>query len=432
MAAARKRTALQQAARGVLKALDGVHPSTALERLAEVEAGEGPGFRRRVLLAARIGLLRKALEAPALPPALQPVEMAEPALPPEPTPPPPEPKPPKPLSKGTMMSVSLEDAAKLLLVAPPEEEAAAPDGPGGDADGADGGAEDAAGFVPAGWIDAAAQIDAAPTAAESGGGGGGGETVILDDLDAAVARLDVLEDDSGLFPDDPPAAAPAKKAKAGGKGRTRRAEVPGEDLAALAAFAALPAPGALPAGIDVDLAALAALDAVTDATVAEDPPAGMLDPSAAFAALAAAEEAEARAIAPPVKAGIMDQVAALVALDEPGPVVMAPPQGMVDPAAAFAALAAEEVVQASPKGRPAPMIDPAAALAALSGEDDTPVVPPPKARPAPAVDAAAAFAALDAARDDEVKAIAAVGSKPKPLSIDLSAQFAAMGRDDAE
>lgn len=389
MAAARKKSVVRKAAKGLLKAVEGLHPTEALERLASFVAVERPGLRRRALLAARIALMRRALVEP-VPAAEVPVMVPEPVVAemPEPAP---KPKAPKPLSKGTMMAVSLEDAAKLLMVSPepePEEETEGP--------------TETAEFVAKGWADAAAQINAAPEGASMMDGSGGGGTVILDDLDAAVASLSGLEDDSALFPDEAaPAPGPTRKGGKGkGKGQGKTAGSIGDDMEALAAFATVPQKGTLPAGLDADLAALAALDDMTAAAVSAEPPVGLVDPAAGFAELAAAEENEARALMPPAKASAVDQAAALAALDELGPVVILPPapSAMVDPTAAFAALA----------------------------EVEDPDLSKPRAKPV--VDARAVFAALEAAQDEEAKAIAPAG-KPKPLAIDLTAQFAAMGRD---
>ena len=100
MAAARKKTALQRAARAVLKAVEGLHPDEALLRLEPVSAAEGPGLRRRVLLSTRIELLRRALEMPrrqAAEPEPLVVVLPEPVavVAEEPKPP----RPPKALSK---------------------------------------------------------------------------------------------------------------------------------------------------------------------------------------------------------------------------------------------------------------------------------------------------------------------------------------------
>lgn len=424
MAVARKNTALQRAARAVLKAVEGLHPDEALLRLEPVSAAEGPGLRRRVLLSARIELLRRALEMPRRQ-AAEPEPQA--VVPPEPEPvavvaeEPKPPRPPKALSKGTMMSVSLEDAAKLLFVAPEPE-------PEGDV------VEAAEAFVPASWTDAAQQGDGPPpdvapdTVPDGDGAGRGGETVILDDLDAAVASLSGLADDSAMFPEDPPAVtAPPRKAAKGGKVKGRKGSGPViEDMETLAAFATGPSQGGLPAGIDADLAKLAALDALSEAVVAADPPAGMVDPAAAFAALAAADEDEARAMLAPVRGAVVDHVAAMAALEELGPVMRVPP-APADPEVA----GGEAVAPPAPRPRGMAALDPAAAFAAMEEAEVVDPATATRARPAPVMDAAAAFAALEAADEAEAKSIAPAG-KPKPLAIDLSAQFAALGKDAEE
>ena len=429
MAAARKKTALQRAARAVLKAVEGLHPDEALVRLEPVAAAEGPGLRRRVLLSARIELLRRALEMPrrqAAEPEPLVVVLPEPepvaVVAEEPKPP----RPPKALSKGTMMSVSLEDAAKLLFVAPEPE----PEGDVAEA----AGAAPAEAFVPASWTDAAQQVDGPPpdaapdTVPDGDAAGRGGETVILDDLDAAVASLSGLADDSAMFPEDPPAvAAPPRKAAKGGKVKGRKGSGPViEDMETLAAFATGPSQGGLPAGIDADLAKLAALDALSEAVVAADPPAGMVDPAAAFAALAAADEDEARAMLAPVRGAVVDHVAAMAALEELGPVMRVPP-APADPEVA----GGEAVAPPAPRPRGRAALDPSAAFAAMEEAEVVDPATATRARPAPVMDAAAAFAALEAADEAEAKSIAPAG-KPKPLAIDLSAQFAALGKDAEE
>lgn len=161
------------------------------------------------------------------------------------------------------------------------------------------------------------------------------------------------------------------------------------------------------------------------------------DPFAALAELQAMDGGDAptggEGSAPALSGALIDPMAAFAAFaaaegDDEGP---ARPDGMTDPSAAFAALAEAAEVEAKavmPKAQP--VIDPFAAFAELdAAEDQAAQEIAPKAKPA-VIDAGAAFAALDAAREEEARAIAPAAGKPKPLAIDLSAQFAAMGDDD--
>lgn len=110
----RRRTALEKASGAVMKAVAGLPPDGAALRLAVLAAAEPPGLRRRVLLSARIAMMRKALEAPE--PETE-VVVAPPPPEPEPEPvvePPPVVKAPKPLSKGVMTSINLDDVARML------------------------------------------------------------------------------------------------------------------------------------------------------------------------------------------------------------------------------------------------------------------------------------------------------------------------------
>lgn len=376
MAAARRKRAHRVVAKAVLKAVADLHPEEALERLAPFCARAETGTARRALRAARIALMRRALEAP---------ERAEPgtAEASAPEPPVPEvvtdPPAPKPIPKGKLMAVSLEDAARMLFVAPVAE--AAPDS----------GAAAAEGFAALDWAAASAGLVAAEVPEEAEAVDdlpvlmvAPAPTEVLErmDMEAAEAALDEVVDDSARFA-APEAAAPAappapeKRAKAG---VSRQGRAGGG--------AALP------------------------------------DLSAQFAALAGDG---LETLADPVTArplpGLDEGLRALDGLDEMRPAQA--PAGKVDAAAAFAALEEPAPAQATPgKAR---MTDPAAAFAAMAAAD-SPKVAAPKG-PAAMADPAAAFAALAAAEGEAAKAPGKVATKPKPLAIDLSAQFAAMSGD---
>lgn len=380
MAAARRKRAHRVVAKAMLKAVADLHPEEALERLAPFCARAETGTARRALRAARIALMRRALEAP---------ERAEPgtAEASAPEPPVPEvvtdPPAPKPIPKGKLMAVSLEDAARMLFVAPvaEAEPEAAPDSGAAAAEG--GAALDwaaaSAGLVAAEVPEEAEAVDDLPVLMVAPA-----PTEVLErmDMEAAEAALDEVVDDSARFA-APEAAAPAappapeKRAKAG---VSRQGRAGGG--------AALP------------------------------------DLSAQFAALAGdGLETLADPVTTRPLPGLDEGLRALDGLDEMPPAQA--PAGKVDAAAAFAALEEPPPAQATPgKAR---MTDPAAAFAAMAAAD-SPKVAAPKG-PAAMADPAAAFAALAAAEDEAAKAPGKVATKPKPLAIDLSAQFAAMSGD---
>jgi hypothetical protein len=333
-------SAVKAAAKAVLKAVSGLHPDAALELLAPLQAEAEQGHRHRVLLAARIALMRKAMVAPRRVVAVAlPVAEQEVVAPPPPPPPKPE---PKPLSKGRIMAINLDDLSSML--AEPVEPAPKP------------AEEPVPDFAPLDWGEVAAVV--ASEAGESG---------------APVAEGAGTE--AGV-------AGPAKPGKAS-RGKKRGAVVAIKDGADLAdPFAALAELG--DSGAVVPMAAGAA----------------MVDPIAAFAELEAAEFPS-------------------------GGVAVA------NPAAVFVALA--EAGEAVPKAETE--MDPLAVLAELEGAEDAAedrgtadVATVGKSQgKAAVVDAGAAFAALEEARDAEVGASVPTAGKPKPLAIDLSAQFAAMG-----
>ena len=367
MAAARKKRAHRVVAKALLKAVADLHPDEALEALDPFYMRERDGTRRRAIRAVRITLMRKAVETP--PRVI--VPMVEVVPEPEPEPEPvvvTEPPPPKPVPKGKLLSVSLEDAAKLLMTAPePVAEAApVPETPA---------VEAAPEFQPMDWAAAA----------------------------AGLASFDM--------PDVP--------------------EVVAEDMPIMMVA---PAPAPILEMMDAVEAAPAEQSSTPAEAEAPAPPkrakkavkAAMPDLSAQFAAMAG-DGMEALAEVPaarPVQ-GLDEGLRALEGLDEVAP--PAAPVLMVDPMAAFAAMAEEEPDQtsAAPKTQ---MLDPGAAFAAMEAAE-SPAPPAPKA-PTMMADPAAAFAAMAAAEDKATQAAGMGAGKPKPLTIDLSAQFAAMADDD--
>lgn len=119
-------SAVKAAGKAVVKAVSGLHPDEALAVLGPFYAEARQGLRRRVLLAARIALMRKAMVAPrravvvAVPVPVAEAEVVD--LPPAP----PSPPEPKPLSKGRIMAINLDDLSSLL--AEPVETAPKPAG----------------------------------------------------------------------------------------------------------------------------------------------------------------------------------------------------------------------------------------------------------------------------------------------------------------
>ena len=337
MAAARKKRAHRVAAKALLKAVADLHPDEALERLDPFRA-KATGAGRRALRAARILLMRQSLEAAPREavaediPVVEVEPLAEVA-----TEPPPPPPPPKPAPMGKMLSVSLEDAAKLLMVAPEPEAAPAPKAPAEAPPAAD------PPFAPLDWAAAAASLAAFD---------------LPEEADVAVADLPVMM--------------------------------------------VAPAPEPLLELMDME-AAEAALGEVAD-----------------DAARLAPTDAEEKAASPPAKRGKKAAKAALP-----------------DLSAQFAAMAgdgatATDAPEQAPEGPPAkaPVVDAAAAFAALAEAD-----PPAKPKAAAMFDPAAAFAAMAETGDGPAKGgkggtgPGAAAGKPKPLAIDLSAQFAAMSVD---
>ncbi|WP_173861079.1 hypothetical protein [Tabrizicola sp. TH137] len=434
MAAARKKRAHQVVAKALLKAVADLHPDAALEALAPFYARERNATRRRAIRAVRISLMRKALDAP--PPV---VSLPEPVVEPEPVPevatePPP---PPKPAPKGKLLSMNLEEAAKLLMIAPEPEVAAAPAPAPAEAEQAEPEAAEASPeFQPMDWAAAAAGLAALDLPEEA-------EVAVADlpilMVAPAAAPVAGQTDDAtaqGGPTSDPEGETPAKAKKKGGT--AAKAAIPdlsaqfaamsGDGLEALTNLPTGPKADALPAELDEELRALEGFEPVLEPVT----PILSIDPAAAFAEMEAKEP-------PPAKAAVAQMVdpgaafAAMDAAESPAPpAAKTPGKGMMaDPAAAFAAMEAEEPPPV--KAAMAQMVDPGAAFAAMDAAES----PAPPAAKAPGkgmmADPAAAFAALEAAEDADARAAAPVAGKPKPLAIDLSAQFAAMsGNEDGK
>lgn len=348
MAAAQRKTVLKVARKALLAAVASLPDAEALERLTVWQEAEKPGLRRRALLAARIALMRRLLAAEPVVRVLPP--------PPEPVveePPPPPPKPAK-VMRTTMTTFSMEDAAKLLMStaaamedpvdgeganappdAVPEGEAVAvvQDEPASEA-----------GFAAAPWIDAMAQINAAPVEVaaaddmplpeamdevvpEAATG-----TVEITDVDAAEAALDSLPEEDRRFDDPAPQRAervtPVLPMDIGAQLAAMAEENDGDALEALAAFATAPKKAGLPPGIDDSLAALGGLGDLADSKGAapkgtrkagKGKPVAVGDMGAQFVALDAMRDAEVvEMVAGPAKPGItIDVSAQFAAMDDP-------------------------------------------------------------------------------------------------------------------
>ena len=369
MAAARQETVLKGAAKALLAAVAALPDRQALERLTLWQAGEGPGLRRRALLAARIVLMRRLLAEP------RPVVVAvAPALP-EPAPevvlPPiveavvevvaPAPRPARP-AKTKMTTFSLEDAAKLLMTSaaddPEEPEAGMAELAaelGGEPVLAGGETAEAA-FRPAGWTHMAASVDAPLD--------GTGE--VLWQADAAAGSAEVTDVEVA-------------------QGRLEQMDHPPEG--ALAEGAAEP-------------------EAVQDSLPMPETPLPPYRKSRSTKVLQMDIGAQFAAMAE-------DRGPALAA--EPGPAAL---PATLD--ASFAALdGLEDLAQVAP-GRDAPK-----RAAAQPGKGK-----PGKGKPVAVGDMGAQFAALDALQEAEVAAPGQAPAKPA-RTIDLSAQFAALQDPDA-
>jgi len=303
---------VQAGAKAVLKAVASLHPDEALEVLEPLAVEERPGIRRRVLLAARIALMRKALAAPARV-VVAPVVEVVPEV--EAPPPPPE---PKPLPKGRIMSINLDDLSSMLMASPAEVEGVG-DPPKAVAE------ETPADFAPLDWAEVAGTV---------------GDSAVDPRIE------DVPETDD-------PAPAPEGKAS---RGKKRGAVVAMKDKAASG-------------GAAVDAGALFAAMEDDGPEVPKGKPA-MVDPAAAFAAM---EEAEVVEIAPPASVDVMDAGALFAAMEDDAPEVPKGKPAMVDATAAFAAMeAAEEegarAVAPAPGKPKALAVDLSAQFAALDDE----------------------------------------------------------------
>ena len=375
--AARKQSPLVTMSRALVKAVARLDPDVAVARLTAYHAAEKPGLRKRALLAARIELIRKAMEAPPKPVVVE--------VPPEPVVEPPPPVvivPPKPLSKGTMTMINLDDVAKMLMASPPEEasspepEAEAPAGMVAMSD-------VNAAFAALDWGDTAEQVEVPPDAdaalwSELGGGGASFTQVSAPDI-AAVAPSGMGQGGAGTGAADLASAFAA---------------LDGLDEAEVAE----PVPAK---GMDASFALLGELDPDTGA---QEVAGG--DLASAFAALDGLEEAE---VAEPVPAKGMNAAFALLGELEPDTGAQEAAGG--DLASAFAALEGLEEAEAA---EPVPANGMDAAFALL-GE----LEPDTGAQEAAGGDLASAFAALDGLEEAEV-------AEPVPAK-GMDAAFALLG-----
>ena len=326
MAAAQRKTVLKVARKALLAAVASLPDAEALERLSTWQEAEGPGLRRRALLAARIALMRRLLAAEPVVQEVPPPPAPEPVIE---EPPPPPAKPAK-VMRTTMTTFSMEDAAKLLM------SAATPD----DADGAAGFGDDApaedvspvdvaeAEFLSAPWVDVAEQINAAPEAAEASAPAVVEEAEVvaevmpepvpilepdavaisfeITDVNDAEAALDSLPAEDGRFDDPAPArravrVTPVLPMDIGAQLAAMSQEDDGDALEALAAFATAPKKAGLPPSLDDSLAALGGLGDLEGGKPAapkgarkagKGKPVAVADMGAQFAALDAVREAE--------------------------------------------------------------------------------------------------------------------------------------------
>jgi hypothetical protein len=367
--------------RALVKAVARLEPDTAVARLAAHYAAEPQGLRRRALLAARIEVIRKAMEAPPKP-VVDVVPEPEPVVEP---PPPVVIVPPKPLSKGVVTSINLDDVAKMLMAAPAAEEVAEPPVPEAPA-GAAAMPDVAAAFAALDWGDTAEQVDV-PS---------GGEAPLWADpavagsTTAAGAAPDLGKGSPGMMD---------LAAQFAAMGAEDQAPIAPKGFDLSATFAAMDAGDAVEetspapsAGMDDAFAMLGALDEAEVVAEHGDEPAeasAALDLAAQFAAM---EDEAGDDAAPVMSAGMDDAFAMLTALGEAeGP---AEASGALELAAEFAALEDGLGVDAPP------------ALAA--GTDEAFAMP----------------TTLEEAKGALEGADAPVGAEG---ALDLGAQFAAMG-----
>lgn len=436
MGAARKLTPLKTMSRALVKAVARLEPDTAVARLAAHYAAEPQGLRRRALLAARIEMIRKAMEAPPKP-VVDVVPEPEPVVEP---PPPVVIVPPKPMSKGVVTSINLDDVAKMLMAAPAAEEVAEPPVPEAPA-GAAAMPDVAAAFAALDWGDTAEQVDV-PS---------GGEAPLW--ADPAVAGSTTT---AGAAPDlgkgSPGMMDLAAQFAAMGAEDQAPIAPKGFDLSAT--FAAMDAGDAveetspaLPAGMDDAFAMLGTLDEVEVVAEKGDEPAkasAALDLAAQFAAMGDGAGDDS-AVAVVADAGVA--LAMLDALDEVEVVAEhgdepVEASAALDLAAQFAAMEDEAGDDAAPVMSTG--MDDAFAMLSALGEAEGP------AEASGALELAAEFAALEDGLGVDAPPALAAGTDgafamPTTLeeakgalegadapvgaegALDLGAQFAAMG-----
>jgi len=392
MAAARKEAAVGGAAKAVLKVVARLHPVDALDLLEPVFAATKPGLRRRVLLAARIVLMRKALVSPVRATVVPDAPLPDAAEAVAPSPPPPP--PPKPLATGKIMAINLDDLSSMF--APPE--AAEPEGSAGP----DAGAASAA-FTPLDWADTAIPAGGAPDTAPA----------VEDGADGAA----------------PDAAEPAKTAR--GRKRGAVVAIKGGAGAAGGADELLAALSAADGDGDATAGDAAALFAAMDADAPQDAggrAVGAGEASALFAALDgdgadAAAGADGRG-----GAAVADAAALFAAMDADAPQdAGGRAVGAGDVSALFAALdgdGADAAAGADGRGGAA-VADAAAMFAAMDADAPQDA----GGRAVGAGDVSALFAALDGIEEAEV-----IATEPPRVGAaglgDVSALFAAMDDDD--
>jgi hypothetical protein len=351
MAAAQRKTVLKVARKALLAAVASLPDAEALERLTMWQDAEGPGLRRRALLAARIALMRRLLAAEPVVQEVPPPPAPEPVIE---EPPPPPAKPAK-VMRTTMTTFSMEDAAKLLMSAATPDDADAAAGFGDDAPSEDVAAVEVAEaeFLSAPWVDVAAQINAAPEEAEVPAPAEVAEaehvaeqepepvvapdavasTAEITDVNDAEAALNSLPEEDGQFDDPTPSrraerVTPVLPMDIGAQLAAMAQEDDSDALEALAAFATAPKKAGLPPSLDDSLAALGGLGDLGGGTAApakgtrkagKGKPVAVEDMGAQFAALDAVREAEVvEMVKGPIKPAItIDLSAQFAALQDP-------------------------------------------------------------------------------------------------------------------
>ena len=396
--AARKLTPLKTMSRALVKAVARLEPDAAVARLAAHHAAEPPGLRRRALLAARIELIRKAMEVPPKPVVVV-VPEPEPVVEP---PPPVVIVPPKPLSKGVVTSINLDDVAKMLMAAPAAEEAAEPPAPEAPA-GAVAMQDVAAAFAALDWGDTAEQVDVpsggeAPLWADPAVGGSTEAAGAMPDPGTGAAGMMDLAAQFAAMGAEEEAPAPPKgfdlsatfAAMDAGDAVEEKAPAP---LAGMEdAFAMLGALEAVSAdeGKDAPVAADAALDlaaqfaAMEDEARSDPAPALMAGSGEAFAMLDAPEAEESAAVsvdAPAETSGALDLASQFEAMEE-GVTVHAAPALAAGNDDAFALVAGLEEAEGPAAGEDAPVaaegaLDLAAQFAAMEEEAGFDAAPAP-------------------------------------------------------